>query len=87
MNRTRTAIHSLHIHFAITLIFLMSFVQLINSSSIILGPDDKSRNSGASKNDPCMQDRDGEITSNVKCYSKGKTDEYEDQPLKLAYTF
>ena len=78
MNRTRIASLSLRIHFAITLVFLMSFVQLIDSSSIILGPDNKSRNSGASKNYPCMQDRDGEITSNAKCYSKGKTAEYED---------
>ena len=78
MNGTRITILSLRTYFAITLIFLMSFVQLINSSSIILGPSDKSRNFGASKNDPCMQDRDGEITSNVKCYSKGKTAEYED---------
>ena len=55
----------------------MSFLQLINSSSIIPGLDDKSRNSGAAKNDPCMQDCDGEMPSNVKCYSKGKTAEYE----------
>ena len=78
MNGTRITILSLRTYFAITLIFLMSFVQLINSSSINLGPSDKLRNFGASKNDPCMQDRDGEITSNVKCYSKGKTAEYED---------
>ena len=78
MNRKRIAILSLHIYFAITLVFLMSFLQLINSSSIIPGPDDKSINYGASKDEPCMQDRDGEITSNVKCYSKGKTAEYED---------
>ena len=87
MNRTRTAILSLHIHFRITFVVLMSFVQLINSSSIILGPGDKSMNSGASKNDPCMQDRDGEIFSYVKCYSKGKNDEYEDYSLKSANSF
>ena len=78
MNRTRISILLLHIHFAITLVVLMSFVQFINSSSIILGPNDKPRNFGASKNDPCMHDRDGEICSNVKCYSKGKKAEYEE---------
>ena len=77
MNRKRIAILSLYIYFSITLVFLMSFLQLINSSSIIPGLDDKSRNSGAAKNDPCMQDCDGEMPSNVKCYSKGKTAEYE----------
>ena len=78
MNRTRISILLLHIHFAIFLVVLMSFVQLTNSSYIILGPDDKPRNLGASKNDPCMHDRDGGICSNVKYYSKGKKAEYEE---------